>query len=397
MGDNQFYNIPFLWDNVNIMSLTLMHLADIHLGAPLAWMGDKASERRGDVESAFVRAVDYGLEHVDLVLLAGDIFDSHHPPENLITLFRDQMQRFQHAIIPVAAVPGNHDGYSYPDSVWRRDFPGMTLLADPCIETPVSIEVKGQPVHIYGMAYQPTHSKDPFDEFKRTDALGIHIALIHGSITGNPEWGIRKREIPLDTEKLGTSGMDYIALGHYHRFNQIIKNGVPIVYPGSLEGLSITDVGDRFLVTAHIEPGHVDVHKQVFQSRTIRDLLVDITSWEESGTEQVIAHLQGLTTQSKDIYLITLTGTATDAINISQVEKDLEGSCFMIQLKDDTSLLGARTIERIAKEPTVRGAFVRAVLERVARDSSLDRQIADMALRYGLKQFLKEGGSNENS
>jgi len=367
-----------------------MHLADLHLGAPMKWLGEKAFEGGNDLAKAFSRAVDYALEHVDLVLLAGDIFDHHRPPEETISFFRSQVQRLSRSGIPVVAVPGNHDGYFYPDSIWRtREIPGLRLITSPRIGTPVTLEIKGIPVHIYGMAYQTTHSGGSFDTFKKTDDPGIHIALIHGSLMHSPEWKIRRQDIPLDPQHLANSGMDYVALGHYHRFTRTDAQRVPLVYCGTLQAYDLQEPGERFLVTVTFDQGKVEVRTQEFQSRIVHDLQIDVTGWDECNTEQVTKHVMGLLEKPDDIYKITLDGTATDVIDVELIQVEVAGHCFFVRIDDQTTLLGAGTIERIEHEPTVRGGFVRAVRKRLQEDSSLEADVAELALRIGLRQFME--------
>jgi DNA repair exonuclease SbcCD nuclease subunit len=374
-----------------------MHLADLHLGAPFKWMGAQASERSRDVHRAFAKAIDYALEHADLVLFAGDIFDHHHPPEEIVALFRSQIQRLSTAGIPAIAVPGNHDGYYYSDSVWRtHEFPGLTLITAPKIETPLSLEIKGIPVHIHGMAYQPTLSKPPFDTFTKSPAPGIHIAVIHGSLMNSPEWGIHARDIPLDPKNLANSGMNYVALGHYHRFARMDVAGIPIVYPGTIEGLDWQEDGDRFFAMVTFEDGTCrgvqlnapTIQPHPSQIRTLHHVTIDITAWEESSTELLLKHILAILTAPQDLYRITITGTAQELIDLKAVEEEAKSHCFFAQFNDFTNLLEAKTIEGIAAEPTIRGSFVRAVRKRLD-DPACDRDIVEMALRFGLEQFAQ--------
>ena len=58
--------------------LRLLHTADVHLGARHADLGDRAAMQRERQFAAFVATVDLALaEKVDLVLIAGDLFDSN--------------------------------------------------------------------------------------------------------------------------------------------------------------------------------------------------------------------------------------------------------------------------------------------------------------------------------
>jgi len=60
---------------------TLIHTADIHLGAPLGWLGDRAADQRGELRRAMSSIVDVALDRkADCLLVAGDLFDSNTPP-----------------------------------------------------------------------------------------------------------------------------------------------------------------------------------------------------------------------------------------------------------------------------------------------------------------------------
>ncbi len=374
------------------MSIKVLHLADLHLGAPFRWMGDRAHDRREDLKNTLVRAIDSAIDRMDLVVFAGDTFDSHRPENGLVGFFRTQMARLDQAGIPVVLVPGNHDAYYYPDSVWRaHQFPGVTLITSPNIGEPMKLDIKGTAVYIYGMTYQPTLSKGPFDNFKRTDDPGVHMALIHGALMHAPQWAVHSDHCPLDPEKLGSTGMDYIALGHYHQFSETNAQGIPVVYPGTFEGVTMSEVDDRYLVTVTFDDNNVHIEKQPFQFRTIQDLVVDLISWEESGTEQVIHHLTELLTNPEGIYQIKVRGSTKDVVDFQDVRDRTSKNCFFLNLIDDTSLLDGDTIKRIAKETSVRGAFVQRILDR-QQQPELDENVAEMALRYGLELFMQKDG-----
>ncbi len=373
------------------MSIKVLHLADLHLGAPLRWLGDRAHDRREDLKADLVRAIDTAIERVDLVMFAGDTFDSHRPADELVEFFRKQIARLDEAGIPAVLVPGNHDAYYYPDSVWRvHKFPGVSLITPPNISEPMTLDIKGTQVHLYGMTYQPTLSNGPFDNFKRTDDPGVHIAVIHGSLMHSKQWGVHSRDCPLDPQKLGSTGMDYIALGHFHRFSETNAQGISVVYPGTLEGVTMQETGDRYLVMVTFDDGGVQVEKEIFQSRTIYDLELDVTGWEESNTEQVTSQMLKMITSPDDIYQITIRGSAGGTIDFATVQAGALEKCFFLRLIDDTVLLEGETIDRIAQEPTVRGGFVRAVRERKQKDWELDDRVAEMALRYGLELFIQK-------
>jgi len=61
--------------------LRIIHTADVHLGARHDDLGEQASAQRERQFAAFVATVDLAIaEKVDLVLIAGDLFDSNVQP-----------------------------------------------------------------------------------------------------------------------------------------------------------------------------------------------------------------------------------------------------------------------------------------------------------------------------
>ena len=86
--------------------MRILHTSDWHLGrnfGPVSLLDDQA---------AFVDWV-VGLcaaESVDLVVVAGDVYDRAIPPTEAVVLFRDALVRLQAAGHVVAVITGNHDG-----------------------------------------------------------------------------------------------------------------------------------------------------------------------------------------------------------------------------------------------------------------------------------------------
>src|SRR5829696_2973035 len=92
--------------------LRLLHTADVHLGARHADLGDRAAMQRERQFAAFVATIDLALaEKVDLVLVAGDLFDSNVQPRRSVERAAAQIRRLVEARIRVVIAPGTHDVY----------------------------------------------------------------------------------------------------------------------------------------------------------------------------------------------------------------------------------------------------------------------------------------------
>ncbi|HET7181153.1 MAG TPA: DNA repair exonuclease, partial [Candidatus Limnocylindrales bacterium] len=90
--------------------LRLLHTADVHLGARHTDLGDRAATQRERQFAAFVATVDLALaEKVDLVLIAGDLFDSNVQPRRSVERAAAQLKRLVDARIRIVIAPGTHD------------------------------------------------------------------------------------------------------------------------------------------------------------------------------------------------------------------------------------------------------------------------------------------------
>src|SRR6476619_3183356 len=99
--------------------LRLLHTADVHLGARHADLGAAAVAQRERQFAAFVRTIDLALaEGVDVVLVAGDLFDSNVQPRRSVERVAAELARLAEARIRSVLVPGTHDVYDR-SSVYR--------------------------------------------------------------------------------------------------------------------------------------------------------------------------------------------------------------------------------------------------------------------------------------
>src|SRR5213596_1782817 len=90
-------------------SLSILHTADVHLDSDA--YGD-ARERAAHRDRALA-------DQVDLVLIAGDLFDHNRASDETIAFVRRELDRLHQ---PVVILPGNHDALRANAIYDRRDF-----------------------------------------------------------------------------------------------------------------------------------------------------------------------------------------------------------------------------------------------------------------------------------
>jgi len=189
----------------------LLHTSDWQLGLRLNFVGGEAAARLRAQRFETVRHIA-GLAHdraVDLVVVAGDVFDDNGVGADTLQQARDALAAF--GDIPVVLLPGNHDPAT-PDSALARlgALPGRVQIAD----RPVPLRYDGFEVWPCPLAARHTWD-DPTAWLPAVvPDETVRIVIAHGGVLDFGE----STELPnrIDVAGILARGYDYVALGDWH-------------------------------------------------------------------------------------------------------------------------------------------------------------------------------------
>lgn len=235
---------------------SFVHAADLHLASP--FQGVTAQERT--VAQALRRATFDAFEALirlcidrkaDFLLIAGDVFNAADRSLRAQLFFFDGLKRLADRGIPSFVVHGNHDpldGWSH--SIARP--PLVTVFGGNGVET-IPVTVAGHTVAaVSGISYQRRQeSRNLAALFTAAPSGLFRIGLLHANCGGNPRY---EAYAPCSTEELGRAGLDYWALGHVHEHAIMLREPL-VVYPGSIQGLSIREPGPRGCCLVRVDAG----------------------------------------------------------------------------------------------------------------------------------------------
>lgn len=372
--------------------LTMLHLADLHLGwKPRDWPANKAAQRQRRRDLVLERAVDVALERdVHLVVIAGDLFETYQPDDAVLHAALAQLERLVDAGVAVVTLPGNHDEITYPTCVYRVHadrWPGR-LVTNPRPERLGPLQTRGGDVWLYSLAYVGgiTPARTPLRDFPARKGDGVHLAMFHGTLGG----GLGERSLPLDPSALGAMGYDYVALGHIHKPGTHRVGATPAVYPGCIEGKGFDDPGVPAFTLVRFDEGRVSTEQVQAAIQPIRTLEIDLTQIDEPEAlrEQIRAQAD-----ADAIQRVRLTGSLhMSELDPAALRAEFAPRFHWLEVRDDTSAVSPELIDRWASEPTVRGAFVQRMRARIegAPDEAAREHLV-RALRYGV-QALQAGG-----
>jgi DNA repair exonuclease SbcCD nuclease subunit len=370
------------------MTIRILHTADLHLGANLSGFGELARERQRDFERTFDRIVNLAIKReVDCLLIAGDLFDGNSVAAEGIGRVQEGFSRLAGRGIAVVLIPGTHDHVTSGTAIYRRyPFPGVHILMDPVVREPLRLTLRGADVHFYGFAYHAAASTSPLATMSRRQADGIHIGLLHGSLRGSPEWDLRHKDLPFTPAELAALRLDYVALGHYHGFADVKSEGRTVAcYPGSPEGKRFGENGPRHVVLVEVDSEVVTLEKVAVQSRTLAELAVDASLF---AAEHLLVEELARLAAPDLIARIRLAGVVEEPLDCANLAGRLQGRFAWLELMDETDLFDSRYVQRLEREDSIRGLFVRKVQARIARaETDAGRELCHEALKLVFQRF----------
>lgn len=326
--------------------IKFLHCADIHLGSALTSRlpADRAEERRREMRATFGRMADYAAANgCAAVLLCGDVFDGDRPFKRDKEYFYGVIKA--HPDIQFYYLRGNHDcRQSYTEQLPNlKTFGGEWTYYD-C-----------GGVTIAGTELSPENCLSLYSSLS-LDGRRVNIVMLHGQVAGSAGEGL------INVNALRGRGIDYLALGHVHSFSGGRLDGRGVyAYSGCLEGRGYDEQGQKGFVMLEVDGGRVNSTFVPFASRTVSGCVCDISTCPDWASA-MRAGMAAAPRSPGDMVRLTLVGEAHfDASTLAaDLQKELEGRYFSASVVDETR--PALALSSLARENTLRGAFVRAAL-----------------------------------
>ena len=253
----------------------IIHAADIHLDSPLQKLGSYENapvERiRGASRRALENMVQFAIdEAVDLVVIAGDLYDGDWPDQNTGLFFVAQASRLVDAGIPLAVIRGNHDAANVMTSslpLPKNPDGSSIMLASERVDQRL-FESIGIAVH--GRSFRTrAETENLAAEYPAPHRGLFNLGLLHTSLTGAEG---HDPYAPCTPAQLAEKEYDYWALGHVHtRGEHGLDGAAPVVFSGNIQGRHIREVGPKGCLLLE-----VDSRNQC--RRTFHEL--DVVRWQ---------------------------------------------------------------------------------------------------------------------
>jgi len=277
--------------------MKLLHFADAHI--------DMANYGRHDPETGlplrvldFLKSLDTIVdaaisEKVDMVIFAGDAYKDRSPAPTFQREWGKRIIRLSQAKIPTLLLVGNHDlspAAGRAHAIQEFDtlqVPFVKVLQKPGFLAPGDLwDVPAQIIAMPWvsrsalMANLELSASDTNDVFSNIESriselvegwieeadkdlpliLTAH-ASVEGAMFGAERMVMLGSDLVLPTALVKDKRLDYVAMGHIHKPQDVNKgNHPPVVYPGSIERVDFGEAkDDKFYIVAEVSRGETKV------------------------------------------------------------------------------------------------------------------------------------------
>jgi exonuclease SbcD len=324
--------------------MKLLHFADAHI--------DMANYGRHDPETGlplrvldFLKSLDTIVdaaisEKVAMVIFAGDAYRDRSPAPTFQREWGRRIMRLSHAKIPTLLLVGNHDispAAGRAHAIHEFDtlrVPFVRVLQKPELLKPE--DLWDLPVQVIAMPWIARSSimanldmsaADTSEVFSNIESriteliegwleeadkslpliLTAH-ASVEGATFGSERMVMLGSDLVLPTSLVKDRRLDYVAMGHIHKPQDVNKGAhPPVIYPGSIERVDFGEAADdRYFIVADVARGETKAEwRKLTGARPFIDRRTVIKSGE-NVTELLKAALPKVDEMSEAIVRLTV-------------------------------------------------------------------------------------------
>lgn len=353
--------------------MKFIHISDVHLGAKpdrgRLWSDTRAEE----IDQGFLDIVRLCEEQkIDLLLIAGDLFDDIPTDRQLKTL---DMRLRRLSVTKTVIIAGAAD-YIAEGSTWENfEFDSDTVVLPK--DRATNAYLQDLNVCITGYSYgRPEYTERILERMKPGKEGAYNILLGHGG---------DKTHMPFSKERLARLGFDYIALGHIHKPQHILKNRM--AFSGCLEPVNYHDTGRRGYILGEVgEYNETSITWIPFNKRSYVNMALDVNISNTNEDISRVVEEQIIHLGSDNIYRILLKGRISNEleINLSALTKKYNINEIINNTERDYDVN-----ELFANnESNLVGRFI----DKLADEGDDERhELRQKALIYGIEAMLGTG------
>ena len=355
--------------------MKFVHIADLHLDSPFTHLSEKGNLgeiRRIEQRNALKKVIKYCKENeIEYLFIAGDLYEHDYVKKTSIDYINSLFNEIPNTKIFIT--PGNHDPF-LKNSIYNNYYfaKNVYVFKDSKLE-----KYEDEKINLYGAAFTEFYQNESqLEDFVLPESNKLNILLLHCDLNGSKDKeGLSYNPI-LET-KIKNLKFDYTALGHIHKTNY--EAGKNIIYPGSLISFGFDELGNHGMVVGEFKDKTLTTEFITIDERKFAELEIDVSDFNTK--EDIIDKINSKELDNNTMYKVVLTGKRKFNIDAKEI-LDLILEENILKVKDNTEL--SYDLEKISKENSLRGIFVKNVLKKLER-KEISNEDAEKAIELGLE------------
>lgn len=364
----------------------ILHCADLHFDTPFKELNRELSDfSKRELLEVFKSIIDLTIEEkVEVLLIAGDVFDNLTVNKNTLSFICRELDRINNVHVFIS--PGNHDPYN------EKSFYNMIKWKENVHIFKANMEFKEIEelnLVVWGAGFTKQYERESLLTLNKVDSNKINIMVLHGEISNNNSGNEYN---PIYLSQIERSNMDYIALGHRHKYSGILKSGKSYYsYSGCPQGRGFDEEGSKGVIIGNVYSDAVELQFIETCKRRYVVKEIDITGADtyDDIVNKILNNFQ-LQERQKDLHKVVLTGEIKEHFIFREdllIEK-LKDYFYYIKIINKTIL--EIDLEDVAMDYSVKGRFVAKILEKLKNADDEERELINLALKIGMQCLSEE-------
>ncbi len=368
-------------------TIKILHAADFHFDTPFKEIGEKQSRiNKEEIKEVFSEIINISKNKcVDILLLAGDIFDNNTVNKQTLYFIEEKLKEIPD--IKVFISPGNHDPLSKNSFYSFINWPNNVHIFKGNVE---KVYLEDLDINVWGGAFNNKYLKSSMLKGIKADKEKINIMVLHGEIANAND---ENEYNPINLREIEESNMDYIALGHRHSFSGIKKIGSTFyAYSGCPQGRGFDEVGEKGVICGTVSKGIADLSFIRTSKRIYEEVKIDVTGcFTHEEIKGIIKGAIKEEDRKENLYKIILSGEVSEEFNIDEevLNNQLSSDFYFCKVIDKTRV--KVNLEEISKGYSIKSIFASKISNLMdATMEEEEKEILEKALKLGLSCLAEE-------
>ncbi|MDD6293462.1 MAG: AAA family ATPase [Eubacteriales bacterium] len=329
-------------------SIKVLHTGDVHLGYDC---------EKDDIEKSFARIISICEdENVDVMLIAGDLFDNAGPDDELVDWVIDRFMQINRTMIMIS--PGNHDYYIRGGCYDRINTACENVFIFDGEMDYYEINIGNAVARIYGAGFTDSICMNSLMKQRNIiDDDAINLGVFHGTVEGQQS---KNPYNPISLKQIEDNEFDYLALGHIHKQTEVLHRGYSTyAYCGCPQGMSFGMKGAKGIYLGIVGQGYANMKFVEVCERRYEEIKIKLDAKSQAGNAVKIAAaierlaMENLGEKYRDnLYRIILTGKVSGRINTNAIKRELS-ELYYVEIEDNC----VENAEEVPKEKGITNRF----------------------------------------